>query len=151
MQGCRWNPVAALISIAFQSKFEWGTGRSSDGFKYTLNFQPVIPISISEHWNLISRTIVPVIHQDDVVLDTQDGMGDVLQSVFFSPKAPGPNGWIVGGGPVVLLPTSTTRTRRGAAPPSVYKPNRRTIGQTASGRSRSSRTSASSSRSVRNP
>jgi hypothetical protein len=104
------NPVAALISVPFQSNFEWGGGRSSDGFKYTLNFQPVIPIPLGQHWNLISRTIVPVIHQDDVVLDdVQDGMGDILQSLFFSPSEPGPGGWIVGTGPVFLLPTSTTR------------------------------------------
>jgi len=64
------NPVAALISVPF---FEWGIGQRSRGFKYTLNFQPVIPISISEDWNVISRTIVPIIHQDDVVPDSQQG------------------------------------------------------------------------------
>jgi hypothetical protein len=102
------NPVAALISVPFQSNFEWGGGPHSDGFKYTLNFQPVIPISISEDWNLISRTIVPIIHQDDVVPDsTQSGLGDTLQSAFFSPKAPGPGGIIWGFGPAFLLPTST--------------------------------------------
>ena len=53
------NPVAALISVPFQSNFEWGGGRSSEGFKYTLNIQPVIPISIAADWNLISRTIIP--------------------------------------------------------------------------------------------
>src|SRR5213592_2763317 len=57
------NPVAALISVPFQNNFEWGGGARSKGFKYTLNFQPVVPISISEDWNLISRTIVPVIEQ----------------------------------------------------------------------------------------
>jgi hypothetical protein len=68
----------------------------------------VIPISITENWNLISRTIVPIIHQDDVVSDvTQGGLGDILQSVFFSPKAPGPGGIIWGAGPAFLLPTST--------------------------------------------
>ena len=103
------NPVAALISGPFQSNFEWGGGRSSDGFKYTLNFQPVIPIPLGQHWNLISRTIVPVVHQDDVFLDeTQDGMGDILQSLFFSPHDP-VGGWIVGAGPAFLLPTATTR------------------------------------------
>ena len=50
------NPVAALISVPFQSNFEWGGGPHSDGFKYTLNTQPVIPISIAADWNLISRT-----------------------------------------------------------------------------------------------
>ncbi len=104
------NPVAALISVPFQNNFEWGGGRSSEGYKYTLNFQPVIPIPLGQHWNLISRTIVPVIHQDDVVLgDTQNGMGDVTQSMFFSPSAPLWRGWIVGAGPVALLPTATTR------------------------------------------
>ena len=104
------NPVAALISVPFQSNFEWGGGRSSDGFKYTLNFQPVVPISIGADWNLISRTILPVLHQDDVVLDeTQDGMGDITQSLFLSPKEPVLGGWIFGVGPVFLLPTATTR------------------------------------------
>ncbi len=42
------NPVAALISVPFQSNFEWGSGPGSNGFKYTLNFQPVIPILLSE-------------------------------------------------------------------------------------------------------
>jgi hypothetical protein len=104
------NPVAALISMPFQSNFEWGGGRDSDGYKYTLNFQPVIPISLGERWNLISRTIVPVIHQDEVFLDeTQNGMGDILQSLFFSPKEPGAGGIIWGVGPALLLPTATTR------------------------------------------
>ena len=102
------NPVAALISIPFQSNFEWGGGPRSDGFRYTLNVQPVVPISIAEKWNLISRTIVPIIHQDDVVPGTtQGGIGDILQSAFFSPKQPGPGGIIWGAGPVFLLPTST--------------------------------------------
>jgi hypothetical protein len=52
------NPVAALISVPFQSNFEWGGGPQSEGFKYTLNLQPVIPISLSEDWNMISRTVV---------------------------------------------------------------------------------------------
>jgi hypothetical protein len=102
------NPVAALISVPFQSNFEWGGGPRSEGFKYTLNIQPVIPISISEDWNLISRTILPVIEQDDVVPNSsQAGLGDTLQSLFFSPKAPGVGGLIWGLGPAILLPTST--------------------------------------------
>ena len=102
------NPVAALISVPLQSNFEWGLGPRSRGFKYTLNFQPVIPIPLGERWNLISRTIVPIVHQDDVVPDsTQGGLGDVVQSFFLSPSDPGPWGLIWGVGPVLLLPTST--------------------------------------------
>lgn len=102
------NPVADLISVPFQSNFEWGGGQQSNAFKYTLNFQPVIPISITKNWNVISRTILPIIQQDDVVPGTtQGGLGDALQSFFLSPKAPGWGGIIWGVGTVFLLPTST--------------------------------------------
>jgi hypothetical protein len=102
------NPIASLISVPFQNNFEFGAGRGDEGFKWTLNVQPVIPISLTPEWNLISRTIVPIIHQDDVVADgSQTGMGDILESLFFSPLAPGPGGIVWGAGPVFLLPTST--------------------------------------------
>jgi hypothetical protein len=54
------NPVAALISVPFQSNFDFGLGSSHTGWRYTLNMQPVIPISLTKDWNLISRTILPV-------------------------------------------------------------------------------------------
>jgi hypothetical protein len=42
------SPVAALISVPLQSNFDFGLGPNEDGFKYTLNFQPVIPISLND-------------------------------------------------------------------------------------------------------
>ncbi|HEX6884859.1 MAG TPA: hypothetical protein VF530_15900, partial [Planctomycetota bacterium] len=59
------NPVAALISVPFQLNHDRDVG-PSDGERWTLNVQPVVPISLSEDWNLISRTIVPLIDQEDV-------------------------------------------------------------------------------------
>jgi hypothetical protein len=53
------NPVSAMISVPFQSNFDFGLGPNEDGFKYTLNFQPVILVSLSSEWNMISRTIGP--------------------------------------------------------------------------------------------
>src|SRR5262245_38069375 len=83
------NPVAALISVPLQVNWDTGFG-DSDGERWTLNLQPVVPIGISEHWNMISRTIVPLISQRDVVNgDSQAGLGDITQSLFFSPKQPG--------------------------------------------------------------
>ena len=102
------NPIASLISVPFQSNFEFGAGQNDQGFKYTLNVQPVIPASLSVDWNLIPRVIVPVIYQDDVFPDSsQAGLGDTVLSLFFSPKEPGPAGLIWGIGPVGLLPTAT--------------------------------------------
>ena len=102
------NPVASLISVPFQNNFDFGAGPNGDGFQYKVNIQPVIPISLSEDWNLISRTILPVVYQENVVnTDSQSGLSDVLQSVFFSPNAPGPGGIIWGVGPALLFPTAT--------------------------------------------
>jgi len=101
------NPVASLISVPFQNNFDFNMGPNGDGFKYTLNFQPVIPLSLGKDWNLIIRTIVPIISQDDVIPGTsQSGLGDVVQSLFFSPKKP-VGGLILGFGPVFLFPSAT--------------------------------------------
>ncbi|MBI1176885.1 transporter [bacterium] len=102
------NPVAALISVPFQNNFDFGGGPNGDGFRYTLNFQPVIPVTLSDDWNLISRTIVPVIHQNDMIgTSSQTGLGDIVQSAFFSPKEPTSGGWIWGAGPALLIPTAS--------------------------------------------
>ena len=91
------NPVASLISVPFQYNVDFNAGADEDGTRHTLNIQPVVPFSISDDWNLIVRTIMPVIYQDGIVGDggsTQFGFGDITQSFFFSPKAKGPGGAI---------------------------------------------------------
>jgi hypothetical protein len=102
------NPVASLVSVPlqFNGDFNYGT---EDGTRINLNIQPVIPVSISENWNMIVRVIVPVTEQDDLFGDsgTQFGLGDTTPSLFFSPKAPTASGWIWGVGPVFLVPTAT--------------------------------------------
>jgi hypothetical protein len=100
------NPVASLISFPLQSNFDFGMGTGS-GWRYTLNFQPVIPIALSPNWNMISRTIIPIIHQGNVTgpNTSQSGLGDIVQSLFFSPNKSEPFIWAVG--PVLLLPTAT--------------------------------------------
>ena len=102
------NPVANLISVPLQSNWDFGIGPEK-AMKYTLNIQPVIPISISKDWNLITRTIVPVIHAASPIAggDSQTGLGEILQSLFFSPKEPTSSGWIWGVGPVILYPSGT--------------------------------------------
>lgn len=102
------NPVASLISVPLQFNFDDGIGPDGDGSRLVLNVQPVIPFSIGGDWNLISRTIVPVIQQEDVLpgAGSQEGLGDIVPSLFFSPKAPTAGGVIWGIGPVFLLPTA---------------------------------------------
>jgi hypothetical protein len=99
------NPVASLISLPMQSNFDFHMGTGS-GWRYTLNIQPVIPVALGPKWNMISRTIIPIIHQSGVVGTTsQSGLGDIVQSLFFSPNKTEPFIWAVG--PVFLIPTAT--------------------------------------------
>lgn len=103
------NPVAALISVPFQFNYDENFGADEDGSIMRLNIQPVIPISIGDDWNLISRTILPVVNQSDFPTPgtSEFGLSDTVQSAFFSPKAPTDSGWIWGAGPVLLMPTAT--------------------------------------------
>src|SRR5882724_3216319 len=104
------NPVASLISVPFQSNFDFKIGPDDDGWHYQMNLQPVIPISIGEDWNVISRTIMPLVYQNDIFPGAGDqfGLGDITQSLFFSPKAPSSFGGLIwGAGPVFLVPTAT--------------------------------------------
>jgi hypothetical protein len=102
------NPIASLVSVPFQFNYDIGYG-PTDGHKAVMNIQPVIPFELNEDWNVISRTIVPVVWQNDIAGDsgTQFGLGDTLQSFFFSPKEPTAGGIIWGAGPAFLLPTAT--------------------------------------------
>ncbi|WP_233998620.1 transporter [Microbulbifer pacificus] len=103
------NPIASLISVPFQGNWDYDVGPLEDGERFTLNIQPVIPISINDNWNLISRTILPVINQRRIFpgSGTQTGLGATTQSLFFSPKEPTEHGIIWGAGPVFLIPTTT--------------------------------------------
>jgi hypothetical protein len=91
------NPVAALINVPFQNNFDFGGGPANHGFQYKSNFQPVIPFVLNDHWNLITRTIIPYIYQNDRIgTSSQSGLGDSSLSLFFSPKSGGPGGMIWG-------------------------------------------------------
>lgn len=100
------NPIAAMISVPFQYNYARTFG--DDGYRNLLNIQPVVPISISKDWNLISRTIVPIIQQKNLQPGrSQFGFGDTTQSFWFSPKEPTSSGLIWGVGPAALIPTGT--------------------------------------------
>ena len=100
------NPVSDLISVPLQNNTSFGIDPGDDT-QNVLNIQPVWPFKLSEQWNLITRTIVPVISQPDALTGTgsEFGLGDVNFSAFFSPRKPGK--WIWGIGPSLLFPTAT--------------------------------------------
>ena len=99
------NPIANMISAPFQFNYDTGIGET-DADRWILNIQPVFPFELNEDWNLISRTILPVIDLESPTVDGKNvsGVGDIVQSFFFSPKEPTKSGWIWGVGPVLSIP-----------------------------------------------
>lgn len=103
------NPLADLMTIPIQMNYDRGIGPRDDGWKLQTNIQPVIPVGLNTDWNLISRTIIPVIYQDDIFPGegSQFGLGDINLSLFFSPKEPTSGGLTWGIGPILIFPTAT--------------------------------------------
>ena len=101
------NPVGNLISVPFQNNTNLNYGPER-GTQNILNIQPVIPISINKDWNIITRTIVPVIWMPSLGEDigSTTGVGDTVFTAFVSPANPGK--WIWGAGPVVQAPTNSS-------------------------------------------
>jgi hypothetical protein len=100
------NPIARLISVPLENDFNPQTGPNKED-SYVLQMKPVIPVSLSKDWNLITRTIIPVIQTPDPALgvDGASGLGDISLSLFLSPAKVGRIIW--GAGPIVSVPTAS--------------------------------------------
>ncbi len=100
------NPVASMISVPFQNNMNFNFG-PLEKTQNILNIQPVIPFELNKNWNLITRTIIPVVSQPALTpaQDREFGLGDTVFTAFLSPRDSGQLIW--GVGPALLLPTST--------------------------------------------
>jgi hypothetical protein len=100
------NPIAAMISVPFQNNINFDTGPLG-GTQNILNVQPVIPLSLNADWNLVTRTVIPVISQPAMTpgADSVFGLGSVQVSAFLSPAQPSDVIWGVGA--VLQVPTTT--------------------------------------------
>ncbi|WP_205526031.1 neuromedin U [Pyxidicoccus trucidator] len=100
------NPVANLISVPLQDNVDFGID-PGDRVRNTLNIQPVIPMTLTEDFNLINRIILPVLYQPDLADGSGGtfGLGDTSATFFVAPSKPGTLIW--GVGPALLLPTAT--------------------------------------------
>ena len=109
LQKAAQNPIADLISIPLQNNFNFGVG-PQDKMQYVGNIQPVIPIHATESWNVITRTIVPLVYQPELAPGVGDvfGLGDIQFTAFLSPAKPGEFIW--GVGPIVQFPSGTNNS-----------------------------------------
>lgn len=102
------NPVAKMISFPIQSQFNFGYGPHQNT-QYFLNLKPVVPFSLTPHLNLITRTIIPLVHQPNIYVGRDDinGIGDINPTIFFSPVST--TIFIWGAGPTMILPTASNK------------------------------------------
>jgi hypothetical protein len=100
------NPIANVISVPLENDFYPHTGIDKKD-SYVLEMKPVVPFKLSNDWNLITRTVIPVAQVPDLApgVNGTSGLGDVQTSLFFSPAKVGKVIW--GAGPVISLPTAT--------------------------------------------
>jgi hypothetical protein len=98
------NPVADLTSFPLQSNTNFGF-EPDDDTQYVLNLQPVVPFELGDGWNLITRTVFPIVSQPVPGESGVFGLGDTTFTGFFSPRPSGSFVW--GVGPVFLVPTAT--------------------------------------------
>src|SRR5271157_1122204 len=104
------NPIGDLYSIPFQNNTNFNYGPHK-GTQDILNIQPVIPIHVTPDWNVITRTILPLIWNPSLqpAQTVPFGSGPTTFSAFLSPSQP-VNGWVWGVGPVVQVPTISSAT-----------------------------------------
>lgn len=84
------NPLTAWVNVPIQMNYDDDLGPEEKGSLWSMNALPVLPFQIGDNWNLIARSVVPLIKQKDLTRErkTDSGLGDILQSFFFSPIKP---------------------------------------------------------------
>jgi hypothetical protein len=104
------NPVSSLISVPLQNTNNFGID-PGDRTQDVLNIQPVIPVKVSDNWNMIVRVITPIIYQPFPAPSPAPqvgvyGLGDIQPTFLLSPSKPHKLIW--GAGPIFQLPTATS-------------------------------------------
>ena len=104
------NPIGNLTVLPFENFINFGVG-PHPGTQNVLEFEPVLPIHLNQDWNLINRAVIPVVWNPDLspFPSVPQAFAPVDYSAFLSPRNP-VNGWTVGAGPIVQIPTASSPT-----------------------------------------
>ncbi len=108
------NPIANFWSVTFQENTYWlnmPTGHA-DRNQVNLQFQPVLPLSLTDNWNLITRPIIPLLNSTPYVnrsgnIHRVTGFGDTVLVSMLSPTDRLVGKWLIGAGPTFIFPTAS--------------------------------------------
>ena len=104
------NPISTIWALSFQQNTFW-LNRPERNL-VNLLFQPVLPLSLTDNWNLITRPVIPVFNSTPYInnsgnLHRVTGFGDtvLVELLSPSPRLAGP--WLLGAGPTFIFPTAS--------------------------------------------
>lgn len=103
------NPVSDRISLSLEGRINFGVGLNED-VQSIINVRSLYSFNLGDNWNLINRTIVPVVSQPELIpgSGSQFGLGDITSTLFLMPRES--RFAIFGIGPAVSFPTATDKT-----------------------------------------
>jgi hypothetical protein len=113
------NPISTIWSIRFQENTYWlnmPAGRSDRNF-VNVQFQPVLPISLTKDWTLISRPVLQILNSNPYINRSGNFhrvtvFGDTVFVTLLSPSDDLVGNWLLGVGPTFIFPTASN-TRLG--------------------------------------
>ena len=111
------NPLTRFYTLRFEDNAQFGFGPDNDVLNF-FRIQPLIPFELNENWSLITRAVIPIVHQPWP--DSKDGLSDIVLNLFLTPAKSGKFVW--GVGPALVLPTATDEmigTEKWSAGPAV--------------------------------
>ena len=104
------NPISSIWALQLQENTYWLN--KPDRNVVNLQFQPVLPLALTDDWNLITRPVFQVMNSTPYVneslhLHRVTGFGDTIVASLLSPspKLAGP--WLLGAGPSFIFPTAS--------------------------------------------
>ncbi len=109
------NPISSFWSVTFQENTYWlnlPTGHD-DRNQINTTFQPVLPVSLTDNWNLITRPVFsvlnsnPYINPDSGNIHRVTGFGDTVVVSMLSPNENLVGRWLFAAGPTFIFPTAS--------------------------------------------
>jgi hypothetical protein len=104
------NPISSIWALQLQENTYWLN--KPDRNVVNMQFQPVLPLALTDDWNLITRPVFQVMNSTPYVNESSHlhrvtGFGDTILATLLSPspKLTGP--WLLGAGPSFIFPTAT--------------------------------------------
>ena len=104
------NPISSIWALQLQENTYWLN--KPDRNVVNMQFQPVLPLALTDDWNLITRPVFQVLNSTPYVNESNHlhrvtGFGDTILATLLSPspKLAGP--WLLGAGPSFIFPTAT--------------------------------------------